>query len=94
VLCGVRSARNLLFALVQAGADIGTDYAAGRFGAPLPLVIIALACGIPALLRIRRPADQYGRSWDGKEPAIASVVAACVVTVVAVVRIAVLLASR
>jgi hypothetical protein len=76
------------------GADIGTDYAAGRFGAPALFAIIALGCGIPALLRIRRPDDQDGRSWDGKEPAIASVVTAYFVIVVAAVRITLLLASR
>jgi hypothetical protein len=76
------------------GPEIRTDYAAGRFGTPALLAIIALACGIPALLRIRRPADQDGRSWDGKEPAIVSVAAAYFVIVVAAVRITMLLASR
>jgi hypothetical protein len=56
--------------------------------------VVALACGIPALLRSRRPAGQDGRSWDGKEPAIASVAMGYLVTVVAIVRIALLLASR
>ena len=58
------------------GLEIRTEYAVGRFGTPALLAVIALACGIPALLRIRRPADQDGRSWDGKEPAIAAVAAA------------------
>jgi hypothetical protein len=40
----------------------------------------------------QRPADQDGRSWDGKEPAIVAVAAAYFVIVVAAVRIAVLLA--
>lgn len=80
--------------LYKPGADIATDYAAGRYGTPLPWAIIALACGIPALLRTRRPADQDGRSWDGKETAIISIAIAGLVAVAAVVRIAVFLASR
>ncbi|GAB2842169.1 hypothetical protein GCM10027176_52600 [Actinoallomurus bryophytorum] len=76
------------------GADVDTSYAAGRFGTPLIFAVIALACGIPALLRIRRPPDQYGRSWDGKEPATFSVVAGYFAAAVAIVRIALLVASR
>jgi hypothetical protein len=76
------------------GPEVRTDYAAGRFGTPLLFAIVALACGIPALLRVGRPADAEGRSWDGKEPAIVSVAVAYFVTVIAVVRIALLLASR
>ena len=78
----------------EPGLEIRTEYAAGRFGTPALLAVIALACGIPALLRIRRPADQDGRSWDGKEPAIAAVAAAYFVIVVAAVRITLLLTSR
>jgi uncharacterized membrane protein YhaH (DUF805 family) len=78
----------------KSGTDIGTDYAVGYIGAPIPFAIVGLACGIPALLRIRRPADEDGRSWDGKEPAIVSVAVAYLVIFVAVVRITSLLASR
>lgn len=90
-LAGLMTFNSLAY---EPAADIGTDYAAGRMGASLPFAIIALACGVPALLRTRRPADRNGRSWDGKEPATAAVVVACLVIVVAVVRIALLIASR
>ena len=78
----------------EPGADAATSYAVGHFAAPLIPAIVALACGIPALLRTRRTADQEGRSWDGKEPAMASIVFGGFVTVTAIVRIAVFLASR
>jgi hypothetical protein len=76
------------------GADVPTDYAAGRSGAPLPFAIVALACGIPALLRVRTPAGQDGRSWDGRQPAIVSVAVGYLVIVVVAVRITALVASR
>ncbi|WP_285621159.1 hypothetical protein [Actinoallomurus iriomotensis] len=91
VLAGLMTFNSLSY---RPAADIGTDYAAGRMGAPALFAIIALACGVPALLRTRRPADRNGRSWDGREPATVAVVVACLVTVVAAVRIALLVTSR
>ncbi|GAA4505964.1 hypothetical protein GCM10023191_062440 [Actinoallomurus oryzae] len=91
VLSGLDTFSSLMH---QRPADWGTDYAVGRLGAPLPFALVALACGIPALLRTRRPADRTGRSWGGREPASVAVVVGALVTVVAVIRIALFLGSR
>lgn len=76
------------------GPAVGTDYAAGRFGTPLPFATVALACGIPAMLRTLRPAGQDGPSWDGREPATVSLATAGLAAAIAVVRIVLLIASR